>query len=340
MTKKERVIAALNHIETDIVPYNADFTEQAWDNIQEYTNNPNLLEDYGTHLHYVQYWNYPTELEDRKDFFKDGFGVVWNRSGADKDIGVVENPLINDADMSLYPTPVLDEARIRKEVEELIATKGDRFTFAGIGFSMFERLWSYCGMEDALVFMLTDPEFVEELLTKICDHNLKVIDILNEYDLDGIYFGDDWGQQSGLIMGAPLWRKFIKPQMAKMYARAKKNGKYIFQHSCGDCSEIFGDLIEIGLDCYQTFQPEVYDIQKMKDTFGDKLTFWGALSTQQVLPYVTPEEVAIEAERVKTILSKNGGYIWAPTHALAFDIPNENVIAMLETFKNQTPKTI
>ncbi|MEG1520252.1 MAG: uroporphyrinogen decarboxylase family protein, partial [Clostridia bacterium] len=235
----------------------------------------------------------------------------------------------------LYPNPILDEKRIRAEIENLIATKGDRFCFYGIGFSMFERLWSYCGMENALVFMLTDPEFVQELLDKICEHNLKVIDIINEYDLDAVYFGDDWGQQKGLIMGAPLWRKFIKPQMAKMYARAKLNGKFILQHSCGDCSEIFPDLIEIGLDCYQTFQPEVYDIQKMKDEYGDKLAFWGGLSTQQVLPYVTPEEVKAEALRIKNILSKNGGYIWAPTHALAFDIPNENIVAMLEVFKNQ-----
>lgn len=335
MTKRERVIATLRHIETDIVPYNADFTEQAWENIMNFTHNEHLLEDYGTHLHYTQYWNYPTEMPDRKDFFKDGFGVVWNRSGADKDIGVVDNPIMCEPDISLYPTPVFDEERIRNEIENLIDTKGDRFCFAGIGFSMFERLWSYCGMENALMFMLTDPEFVEELLDKICEHNLKVIDIINEYNLDAVYFGDDWGQQKGLIMGAPLWRKFIKPQMAKMYKRAKKDGKFIMQHSCGDCSEIFPDLIEIGLDCYQTFQPEVYDIQKMKDTYGQKLTFWGGLSTQQVLPYVTPAQVQQEALRIKNILSKNGGYIWAPTHALAFDIPCENIIAMLETFKNQ-----
>ncbi|MEG1520251.1 MAG: uroporphyrinogen decarboxylase, partial [Clostridia bacterium] len=71
MTKRERVISALNHIETDIVPYNADFTEQAWENIQNFTHNPHLLEDYGTHLHYGQYWNYPTELPDRPNFFMD-----------------------------------------------------------------------------------------------------------------------------------------------------------------------------------------------------------------------------------------------------------------------------
>ncbi len=334
MTRRERVIAALNHIQTDYAPYNADFTMQAWDNLMAYTNNDTeILEKYGTHLEYGQYWNYPTELPNKKDHFKDGFGVVWNREGADKDIGVVENPIFDEPDISLYPTPVLDEQRIRSEIEEVIKNRKDKFSFFGIGFSMFERLWSYCGMENALMFMITDPEFVEELLDKILEHNLKVIDIINEYDLDAVYFGDDWGQQKGLIMGPMHWRKFIKPRMAKMYERAKKKGKFILQHSCGDIHEIFPDLIEIGLDCYQTFQPEVYDIVKMKQQYGDKLAFWGGISTQQLLPYATPEEVKVEAKRIKDILFKDGGYIWAPTHALAFDVPAENIMAMLEVFK-------
>ena len=334
MTRKERVIAALKHQNTDIIPYHVDCTEQALNLLKAYTKTDDPLNDYGCHLHYVQYWNYPTELADKPEHYKDGFGVTWNRSGADKDIGLSDT-IIDEPEIELYPVPELPEARIRAEVEELIRTKGDRFTFAGIGFSMFERLWSYCGMENALVWMLTDEEFVDELLDKILEHNLKVIDIYNEYELDGFYFGDDWGQQKGLIMGPELWRRFIKPRMAKMYERAKKGGKFILQHSCGDCSAILGDLVEIGLNCYQTFQPEVYDIAKVKATLGDKLAFWGGISTQQVLPYVSPEEVKNEIKRIQSVLYKDGGYICAPTHALEFDVPVENVISMLETFKNQ-----
>ncbi|MFI3207554.1 MAG: uroporphyrinogen decarboxylase family protein [Eubacteriales bacterium] len=334
MTKRERVIKALNHEETDIVPYHVDCTEQALDILKAYTKLEDPLGEYGCHLHYVQYWNYPTELADKPEHYKDGFGVTWNRSGADKDIGLSDT-IIDEPDMDLYPIPELPEARIRAEVEELIRTKGDRFTFAGIGFSMFERLWSYCGMENAMVWMITDEEFIDELLDKILEHNLKVIDIYNEYDLDGFYFGDDWGQQKGLIMGPVYWRRFIKPRMAKMYERAKKNGKFILQHSCGDCSEILEDLVEIGLNCYQTFQPEVYDIVSIKETIGNRLAFWGGISTQQSLPYIKPEEVAVEADRVKNVLAKNGGYIWAPTHAIEFDVPAENLVALLEHFRNQ-----
>ena len=200
---------------------------------------------------------------------------------------------------------------------------------------MFERLWSYLGMEDALIYMITEKEFVHDLLDKICEFNLKVIDIFNEYPFDGIYFGDDWGQQKGLIMGPDHWRHFIKPRMARLYAKVKEHGKYLIQHSCGDCREIFPDLIEIGLDCYNTFQPEIYDIAEMKALYGDKMTFYGAISTQQTLPYMKPDELQAEIVRIMKVLKEKGGLIIAPTHGVPFDVPAENIMAMAEVLMNQ-----
>lgn len=333
MTRRETVINALLHKETEHVPFHAEFTEQANEQMVAYTKDKDFYEKAGGYLHYMQYWAYPTEREDRKGYFTDDFGVTWNRTGVDKDIGIVDEPVISEPDISLYPTPVLNEARIRKQCEELLASKGDKFCFAGIGFSMFERLWSYVGIEDALVYMITDKEFVHELLDKICEFNLKVIDIYNEYPFDGIYFGDDWGQQKGMIMGAPLWREFIKPRMAKMYARAKKNGKFVLQHSCGDIQEIFDDLIEIGLDCYQTVQPEIYNLKEIKQVYGDRLAFWGTISTQRDLHDKSPEELKGIIKDTVEIMRHGGGYILAPTHAIAHDVPPQTILAMLEEFK-------
>jgi uroporphyrinogen decarboxylase len=67
--------------------------------------------------------------------------------------------------------------------------------------------------------------------------------------------GDDWGQQRGLIMGPKLWRRFIKPRVQAMYARVKAAGKFVMQHSCGAIQELFPDLVEMGLDIFNTFQP-------------------------------------------------------------------------------------
>ena len=91
----------------------------------------------------------------------------------------------------------------------------------------------------------------------------------------------------------------------------------------------------LGLDCYQTFQPEVYNISLMKELYGDRLSFWGGISTQQCLPYATPEGVKEEAVRIAKILHKDGGFIIAPTHAIEFDVPPENIMSLLEVFQNQ-----
>lgn len=339
MTRRERVIAALKHQDTDIVPFNADFTMQADDNMFEFTGDKEYLGKLNGHLNYIQYWGWPTELADQPEHFKDEFGVVWDRSGADKDIGMPIDKIVMDFANITYEFPEINEERIRAEYEELMKNREDKFTFGGIGFSMYERAWSLAGMPEVLMAMVMNPEGLHELLDMICEYNLKVMDIALDYDLDGFYFGDDWGQQKGLIMGPDFWKEFIKPRMARMYKKAKDKGLFVLQHSCGDVESIFDDLIEIGLDCYQTFQPEIYDeyygLEAIKEKYGDRLAFWGGVSTQQLLPKASAEDVQKETIRIMKIMSKGGGYIAAPTHALEFDAPPENILAMFEVFNNQ-----
>jgi len=335
MTKKERVVNALNHKESDIIPYHADFTEHEYSKIVKYTNDTRFMDKLGLHLHYTQYWGWPTEAPDRPGFFRDAFNVTWNRTGPDKDIGVIDAPIIGKPDISLWYEPELDAERYRAELQETINSSESKFTFPGIGFSMFERAWSMCGMENLLIYMIEEPDFVHELLDRICEYNLKVIDIANEYPFDGFYIGDDWGQQKGLIMGPKLWREFIKPRIKRMYERARVNGKFVIQHSCGDNYTLFPDLIEIGMNCYQTFQPEIYDIEKVKREFGKDLTFWGGISTQQLLPKAAPDEIIRETIRIMNIMGQGGGYIAAPTHAVPGDVPPESIFAMFDVFMNQ-----
>lgn len=137
-------------------------------------------------------------------------------------------------------------------------------------------------------------------------------------------------------MGPENWRKFIKPHLETMYNAARKNNKYIFQHSCGDISELLPDLIDIGLDCYQTFQTEIYDMDWFKREYGKDLSVWGGISTQQILARGMPQEVRNETINIIRTMSRGGGYIAAPTHAITHDISLQNICAMQEVFQNQT----
>ena len=257
MTNKERVIAAINFKKPDCTPHNIDFTLPMYDIMVKHTGNPNYKDTINNHMT-VCLLVKPDE-EIKPGYFKDEFGVVWNRSGADKDIGVIDSVLLEDPeDLDTYEFPPIDEAFIRSKLEELEESNDDNFKVAAIGFSLFERAWTLRGMENLLCDMIIEPDFVHELFDKITDRLMKILDIALEYDFDCFHFGDDWGQEKGLIMGPIAWRTFIKPRLAKLYDRVHKAGKYVSQHSCGDLRDVMDDLHEIGLNIYQTFQPEIY----------------------------------------------------------------------------------
>jgi len=91
-------------------------------------------------------------------------------------------------------------------------------------------------------------------------------------------FGDDWGQQHGLIMGPALWREFIKPRIQRMYQAVKARGKFVFIHSCGKVQQLFPELIECGLDVFNPLQPEVMDVAASSGN-RHALSFYGGIST-------------------------------------------------------------
>ncbi len=331
MTKRDAVLKALRHQDVRPVPYYLDMTDEIAERMRRQTKDPLFFEHSESYLAQERNESF-VELEG--GLFRDQFGVVWDKGAQEGDFGVVHEYLLKEPSLAGYTFPEPDEKLICQKCERLAAQK-DKFTMYIIGFSLFERAWTLRSMEELLCDMLTEPEFVDELMDRIVEYNLKVVDIVARYPIDCIFFGDDWGMQKGLITGYPLWKQFIAPRIQREYAYVKSKGMFVAQHSCGDCSQVFPDLVQSGLDIYNTFQPEVYDIEYFKETYGDSITFFGGISTQTLLPYATPGEVKQEMERIIGILSENGGYIIAPTHAMPGDIPTGNVLAFLDVCKNQ-----
>ena len=188
--------------------------------------------------------------------FKDMFGVTWDKGAQEGDFGIAKIHPIPEAEIDDYVFPEPDEKLIREKCERL-AAQPDKFTMYIIGFSLYERLWTLHGTFNTLTDFLEEPEIIEEVLDRIVEYNCKVVDIVAQYPIDCIFYGDDWGQQRGLQMDYPVWKKFLKPRLKVMYDHVKKYGMYVAQHACGDNREVFPDLVELGLDIYNTFQPEV-----------------------------------------------------------------------------------
>ena len=182
---------------------------------------------------------------------------------------------------------------------------------------------------------LDHPDFAHELLHAIADYNIAQIRKALAFEIDAVHFGDDWGQQCGLQMGPDLWHEFIYPELKRMYGVVRNAGRYVSIHSCGDVDELFDDLIGIGVNCFNPFQPEVMDVKTLIPRYRGRLAFHGGLSTQKTLPYGAVEDVRRES-RTLIRLGQDGGYIFAPAHAVEGDVPLENMLAFIEEAMSQS----
>lgn len=334
MTKKETVVQSIQHKQPEVIPYHLDFTIHAYEKTSKYLGDPDFMDRIGNYLFHLDAAPEVAFVEVRPDIFRDSFGVEWNRT-VDKDIGVVCNSMVTEENIKSYVFPDPDNSSIYEKFVRNIPSNKDKFVFANIGFSLFERAWTLAGMENVLMAMAVDKEFINSLLDRILEYNLKVIANCCKYDIDAMAFGDDWGQQTGVIMGPAKWREFIKPRVRRMYELVKSKGKVVIIHSCGKVDEIFPDLIECGVDVFNPFQPEVIDVVEAKKQFGNDLSFFGGISTQRTLPFGTVGDTKKEVRRLIDIVGKDGGLIAAPAHAIPGDAKPENIMAMIEVLHNQ-----
>lgn len=334
MTPRERVYRALEFQNTDIVPYQVGFTWEAHRKLAEYYGDPGFEKEIGNHLAVTSHRKLAPWVEVKPGHFRDEWGVVWNRT-VDRDIGVVENYVLPEPDLEGWQTPEPRSSEVFESYPEFIEANRDMFRVTSIGFSLFERAWSLRGMANLLMDFVENPRFVHDLLDAITEFNLAQIDAAMKYDVDAFQFGDDWGSQNGVLMGPGLWREFIKPRVKRMYDRVHAHGKFVIIHCCGDVKAILPDLVEVGLNCFNPFQPEVMEPFETKKLYYGKLSFYGGISVQRLLPHGTPDEVRGETKRLLSELGRGGGYIASPSHAIPSDVPAENTAAMIEVLRGQ-----
>ncbi len=331
MTKREIIRCVLDGKRPPYVPWSFSFTHEAREKLVRHFGSDAAVKS-KLHNHICMYC--PGGFKDiGHDCVRDLFGVVWDRS-VDKDIGVVKSHVLPEPSLKSYTFPnPLEKQFFAGLPEEIKRNEGCFFEF-GIGFSLYERAWTMRGMENLMMDFYDHPDFVRDLFRAIADFNIAQIRKAVSYEVDAVHFGDDWGQQIGLQMGPAAWREFIFPELKRMYAEARKAGKYVSIHSCGDVDELFDDLVSIGLNCFNPFQPEVMDVPVLLRQYRGRLAFYGGLSTQKTLPYGTAEDVRTETKRLLE-LGREGGYIFAPAHAVEGDVPLENMLAFIDTVQEQ-----
>jgi len=223
-------------------------------------------------------------------------------------IGEVKEPLIktwDQADRVRMPTE-----RLGVDVEQVNAfcRATDQFILAGTGPRPFEQIQFIRGTETVFLDLAEGRAEFTALLDRLHQFYLAELDAWAQTEVDGIFFQDDWGSQKSLLISPKTWRRIFKPLYRDYVALAHSHGKKAFMHSDGNIAAIYPDLVEIGLDAINS-QLFCMDIEELGRQYAGKITFWGEIDRQGLLPSGTRAEISAAVTRVKDALYHRGGVI-------------------------------
>jgi len=256
-------------------------------------------------------------------------------------VEVVEYPLAlaeTKADIEAYQFPDPDAPGRFEDAEALVKKyKNDYLVFGDIEVTVFSLAHQLAGMEKLLIDMMMETEYVIPLFEACAEFQTQIGLRLIEKGVDAIWFGDDFGTQVSLIIPPETFREQLKPIYKKMVDRFKLAKPDIIPilHCDGAVADLLDDIREIGFEVFNPVQPGVpgHLPKDMKDHFGEKFAFWGAIDQQDLLPNGTDEELERDIVEKINVLGKGGGYMIAPAHILQNDVSPERVLRFIELCK-------
>jgi len=196
------------------------------------------------------------------------------------------------------------------------------------------------GFDDFLCDLYTDEYLAETLMDALTENTIAYWDVLLTevgHLVDVCGQGDDIGMQDRPFMSTDIYQRLIKKYHKRIFDFIKSKTKAkIFLHVCGSVYDLLPNLIDAGIDILQAVQTSAakMDPESLKKDFGDALSFWGAVDTQQLIVKATPEEFKAEIYRLVEVLGAGGGYILSPSHNIQPNVPFENLRAMFDAFSS------
>ena len=335
MLPKDITKLAFQFKETEKIPFTM-FIDKAYNStLDEYMGGSewrNSIPRYTTILTGVDMLMKKGGLEELPGgLLKDPFGSVWRMF--DNNVPHLIEPAIKGPGMSGYRWPDITsyiDTYIKPKWQNELADSEDSFRMARHVGGLFEATWGLRGYENFLMDLIENEWFCFELIEQTADWLITSIDKLLEAPIDAIILTEDYADQRGMVFGLERYRKFFIPQWKRIFEHIHKAGVHVILHVCGNAEPALADLIDIGLDCLESLQPEAMDVYHVKREYGRDLRLWGGVGVQKLLPFGTPEEVRSEIRRLKVELGKGGGFVLNTSKPLAYPIPVENAAAYFE----------
>jgi uroporphyrinogen decarboxylase len=301
----------------------------------------------GIYLKDPSTWRLRIEEEDGYMTFIDQWGIGWRMPKErgyyyDMYLHPLAGATVEDIDRYPWPDPsdrervkgLREEARRLYEETDYAIIMGSPF-----GAGLMEMVTWMQGYDDGYINLIRDPILTEKLLDKILELKMRFWEIylseVGEY-ISIVIDGDDIGFQETPMFSVEMYRQYMKPRQTALYAHIKKLAQVkVLFHSCGSVYDLLPDIIETGIDILNPVQVSArgMETKRLKREFGDALTFWGGIDTQEVLPRGTPEQVREEVKRRIDDLAPDGGYVFNTVHNIQADVPPQNIVAMWEAFE-------
>ncbi|HAZ02135.1 MAG: hypothetical protein A2W90_22655 [Bacteroidetes bacterium GWF2_42_66] len=248
-------------------------------------------------------------------------------------VEVMDYPLANaqtKADIDAFSFPDPKALGRFRDAEDLVKKYHDEYlVFGDIEVTVFSLGHQLAGMEKLLVDMMLDAEYIDPLFEACAEFQTQIGLQLIDRGVDAIWFGDDFGTQTSLILHPETFRQKLKPHYKRMVDRFKAIKPDIIPilHCDGAVAELLDDIREIGFEVFNPVQPGVpgHLPQDMKRRFGGLFSFWGAIDQQVLLPNGSDQELEADIIEKINILGKEGGYMIAPAHIIQNDVSPERV---------------
>ena len=232
-----------------------------------------------------------------------------------------------------YPYPTVPENELAKLTQKVnnLHSKG-LASFAFMQMTVWEASWYLRSMEELMIDMMMQDEKATALLDLITQFAILKATTYAKAGIDILSLGDDIGTQNSIMIDVELWEIWLKTRLAKVIEAAKQVNPniIIFYHSCGHIIPFINQLIEIGVEVLNPIQPECMSFDEVHNKFGDRLSFWGTLGTQELLPFGTKDEVFATTLSRLNKMGEKGGLVIGPTHMVEPEVPWENLTAIIE----------
>ncbi len=268
--------------------------------------------------------------EHEPGFYIDEWGCRFENKQAGV-IGEVKDPLLKDwRDLGSFRPP---RERLSVDIGKVdeFCFGTDAFVISAPSANLFERLQFIRGPEALYIDLAERPDELFLLIERLRAFFKEELELWASTEVDALFFADDWGSQKSLLISPALWREVFKPIYREFAEIAHRNGKYIFMHSDGYIMDIFPDLVEIGIDAVNS-QIFCMDVAELGRRFAGRITFWGEVDRQHILPYGTLETVAAAVRSAAKALNRGGGVIAQCEFGIG--ARPENVAAVFETWNH------